>query len=152
MRCAAVVISALVLAGCGGDDEGPRLTKAQFSAEGKRICDTGAKRTTEVVEEELAKDEVQKMDETEQRLHTLEASRPIVDDTMDKLAGLEAPEDVEPHVKTLTSGVREVMEIFENPESIGEDELKRLQELTAETRTAARKAGLEACLPENTPT
>lgn len=149
-----MVLSAFALAGCGGDDGGgggDRLSKAEFTAEGKRICEASAKRTQEVVQAELAKEDVQKMDQTEQQLAGLKVSKPVVEDTMDKLEALEAPKDAEPHVKTLTSGVREVMEIFDDPKSIGQDELKRLQELTNETRTAARKAGLESCLPENTP-
>ena len=168
MRRLLVFLCVIALAGCGGDDGGggggggasgggggggggDRLTKAEFSAEGKRICEASAKRTQEVVQAELAKDVVRKLGQTEQQLAAMKAGKPVVMDTMDKLEALEAPKAVEPHVKTLTSGVREVMEIFDDPKSIGQDELERLRKLTDETRTAAQKAGLEACLPENTP-
>src|SRR5688500_13324147 len=98
MRRATRVICVVALEGCGGDDGGgggeKRLTKAESSAEGKRICEAGAKRTEQLARDELAKPEVKKLEPTKQRLHLVEANQPIVEDTMGKLEELKAPEDV----------------------------------------------------------
>ena len=157
MRRLVTGLCVVALAGCGGGDDdgdggGGGLSKAEFSAEGKKICDDGAKRTRELVNKEVRNEDFQKMSKEERALHILEKNKPIVDDTMSKIEDLDAPEDVRADVEKLTKGVREVQEIvsgIESPED-ARDATARLQELAGETRSAARAAGLEACLPENT--
>lgn len=145
-----------LLAGCGGDDSGAsggggdEMTQAEFSAEGKRICQDGADRAQRTAQEEMAKPEVQKMAERERQLHILRVSMKEVDRTMDEIEALEPPETTRPHVERLTKGVREVMDLTENIERADSDTVTRLAELAAQTRDAAKQAGLEACLPENT--
>ena len=158
MRRPVMLLCVMALAGCGGDDGdggggGERLSKAEFSAEGKRICEAGAKRTQEVVAKAATSGEVRDMSEQERSFHLIDTARPVVEDTLDEIDGLAAPEEVEADVKTLTDGVRETQELLAGIESEkdAEEVTPRLQELVDETRTAARAAGLEACLPENTP-
>src|SRR5687767_10821965 len=108
-------ICAVVLAGCGGGDGekaepsgggaagkgasggggGDRLSKAEFVAEGKRICQKGAMRTREVVAEEAQKEELQGMSEQERGFHLLEKARPVVEDTMDEIDALNPPQELE---------------------------------------------------------
>ena len=171
MRRLTMLLCAMVLAGCGGGDGekgepsgggaagngassggGDRLSKAEFVAEGKRICQEGAKRTREVVAEEAQKEELQNMSEQERGFHLLEKARPVVEDTMDQIDALEPPQELESDAKKLTDSVREAQELLNGIDS-DEDAAEaapRLKELVTQSRTAARDAGLEACLPENT--
>ena len=139
-------LSALALAGCGGD----AMSEKEFRAEGKRICEESADRTERIVRDELAKPDVAKMDPQDQQVHIFKVAEKNVEDTMSKLEALDAPEDAKPHVEKMTKGVREVMDVAKDAKNASSEDITRLAELAAETRKAAEKAGLQACLPENT--
>ena len=152
MRRLVTGLCMVALAGCGGDDGGgggDAPSEAQFRADGKRICDTGADRVRRVTEAELAKVEVARLEPAKRQVQLLKASRKEVEKTMSEIEALDAPEAAQPHVERLTSGVREVMDILTSGKQIGSSEVTRLTELTGQTRRAAEAAGLQACLPEN---
>jgi hypothetical protein len=168
MRRPAVILCVTVLAGCGGDESndakrsssggGDHLSKAEFVEQGTRICEQSAKKSQQVAKDELAKPDVQKLPGPEQRLHVALAATKPVEDALADLEALDAPADVEPHVKTLTGGVRETVAVLEEVQDAAKagDQAKlsdlttKLAGLAERTRTAASKAGLQACLPENT--
>ncbi len=153
MRRALGFLCIAVLAGCGGG--GDRLTKAEFSKQGEKICREGAAETKKVIEKEATSEEVRKMDPQKAQLHLASKAMPVMEKSLSRIEDLKAPEDYEPHVEKLTSGVREVMDLFDEIKDKPQDAeageyATRLQKLQKQTRSAASAAGLEACLPENT--
>ena len=175
-RLLAVLASALVFGACGGEDdqssapqstptatsepsqaaEGDRLSRAEFTMEGTRICRQGARKSARLAKRELSKPKVRRMDATQQRVHVFRASEPLVEETMGKLGRLSPPPEVEANVKTMIADIKEstavLRAVFDaQTAQTGAELVARLKKLAASSRRAAREAGLEACLPEQTP-
>ena len=75
---------------------------------------------------------------------------------MDELGRLPAPREVEPSVKSMIEDVNEswvVLEAVFEAENREEASglVTRITELAASSRRAADEAGLQSCLPEQTP-
>ena len=96
------------------------------------------------------------MDDTELRFHVFLAGERLALASLDKIGRLRAPLKVEPHVKRMISDVKESIVTLKavrkaKSNAAVTELLTRLSELVATSRRAARNAGLEACLPEQTP-
>ena len=162
-RLAAVLTAAaMLLAACGDDEEGDsgnRLSKAEFSKQGAKICRDGAVEAKQAAAAELRKPETRKLDQTGQQLAALRAAEDVTRGTLDELGALRPPEDIESRVDSMREGILEVYDVFDDVEAAAKekdrDKLKeatdRIRELADQTRSDARAAGLDACLPENTP-
>ena len=96
------------------------------------------------------------MNETERRFHVFLAGEHLAIETLDKIGRLRAPLEVEPDVERMISDSKESAVTLKairkaKSDTEGAELLTRLRELEATSRRAARDAGLEACLPEQTP-
>jgi hypothetical protein len=152
-----VAVATVLLAGCGEDEQdvgAPRLSKAEFAERGARICREGAKQTVEDVERELAKPEHRDLDENERQFVAYKAGTGATRRALDRLGDLRPPKEIEPRVESMLKGIDEVFDILNELRGASRAEAARLaqrmQELARSTRSDARAAGLEACLPENT--
>lgn len=152
-----VAVATMLLAGCGEDEDaggGARLTKAEFAERGAQICREGAKQTVEAAQRELAKPENRDLDETERQFVAYKAGTESARRTMDRLDDLRAPEEIEERVESMRNGIEDALDILNDLKGASREEAadlaQRMQELARSTRSDARAAGLEACLPENT--
>lgn len=148
--------------GCG-DEKAPtddnRLSKAEFTAQGARICREGATEIKRLVQRELAKPEVRRLTKTQQTFAALAASESTTRRMFGRLRELEAPAEVEADVRTMTDDVlrffpllKELSRLDQQRDSARISQLTtRAATLVGSSRSAAEKAGLTACLPENTP-
>lgn len=155
-----VALATVLLTGCGEDEQeggGARLSKAEFAERGARICREGAKQAVEDVERELAKPKNRDLDETERQFVAFRAGTDTVRRALDRLGDLRAPAEIEPRVESMRKGIEETFDVLrqleraarENDDAEAARLSRRMQELARSTRSDARAAGLDACLPEN---
>ena len=152
MRRPVMPFCVLALAGCGGDGGGgERLSKSEFSAQGDKICREGRDEMQKKLQEEAGEPEFRDMPAEKQQVHLATTAMPVMERAMSRIEDLGAPEEYEEHVEKLAGGMRDLMDLFEDTQGADESEAEelaqRLKDLQAQTRTAAKATGLEACLP-----
>jgi hypothetical protein len=142
------VTIALVLGGCGGDDDGGEIqtgdvTKGEYIAQANEICtrfDTQLSEAASAYFQELdlgpneqpSRDQIAQFAEAE--------VIPVVQDQIDELRDLEAPEGHAPQLTKIYDSAQEVIdEASENPAILGTGQP------FAETDRLARDYGLTAC-------
>jgi hypothetical protein len=135
------VLAVLVLAaGCGGDD---RLSREEFVSEAEAICEDFDQRVNEVDEPESADDVERYVNEV----------RPVVEDGLNELKGLEPPEEFEEQWNELVAKNDESLEAFDDlAEAAVSGDEDRLEEITEEASRRdeesdriAQDLGLEKC-------
>ena len=150
MRHLGAIFLALVIAGCGGS--GGAMSEAEFRAEARRICDTGAARADGVTRKVFAEARRKKLDGSVRHRRTVVAVTPIEEDTMRRLDALEPPEEIAPRMDELVRGVREGLQRADartkGRGSLGDLQNSRLLEvLGVELREIQSELGLKGCVP-----
>jgi len=136
----AVVLSALVFAGCGGDDA---PSKADVIADADKICADGNKEL-EAVGEPMSIEDVPDF---------ARRSVPIVESTIDDVAALEAPDEGKADFDAFVRTTREAVEIVKpladsDPASEGPEIEAALEEANASGtmgEEAAKAYGFKEC-------
>ena len=145
MRLPVALIAAMLLvAGCGGED---RLSTEDYRAELKKICEESDRQTEQVAEPTRATPEA--IADYLRRLRDVNAS------TIDKVEGLEPPEDLEDaHNDALDANkagrekvdaVIKELEEGGDPTQVLNDARKELEEASSKAREAAGKVGVPEC-------
>jgi predicted nuclease with TOPRIM domain len=153
-RCAVLVLTLALLAGCGGgDDDGP--SKERFVADANRICREGEARIADVTREQRGRlrDAVA---DRQAIADVLEATTAAYEPYFERLRALDAPSELEEGWTRFLDGVGEAFDLIpELADATRERDREKLAELTSrfseiadETRPFAQQNGLSDCLPD----
>lgn len=137
----AVVLLALLGAGCGGDDESEALTKAQFLKQGNAICKKAEEERGEAINKAAETFKGKEISLKEQEDLVLEVL-PTYENATTKLDELGAPEGDEKKVEALVEAMEGAAEqVKASPGTALETSVpfKKANEL-------AKKYGLESCI------
>ncbi|HET9736926.1 MAG TPA: hypothetical protein VFP78_02310 [Solirubrobacteraceae bacterium] len=152
-RPAVLVLGLALLAGCGGDDDGP--SKERFVADANRICREGEARIAEVTREQQAR---LRAGTGDRRViaEVLETTTKAYEPYFERLRALEAPGELEDGWTKFLDGVDEAFGLIpELADATRERDRATLSELTTKfseiadrTRPFAQQNGLSDCLPD----
>jgi predicted nuclease with TOPRIM domain len=153
-RCAVLLLTVALLAGCGGgDDDSP--SKERFVADANRICREGEARIADVTREQRGRlrDAVA---DRQAIADVLEATTAAYEPYFERLRGLDAPSELEEGWTRFLDGVGEAFDLIpELADATRERDREKLAELTSkfseiadETRPFAQQNGLSDCLPD----
>jgi DNA-binding PadR family transcriptional regulator len=158
-----LAIALALLAGCGGGDDGDSgggPSREQFVADANAVCRDGEKKIQEISEQgrqelEQASSDAQRRDAVGDVLEqTAEEYRPY----LDRLKGLEAPEDLADDWSNFVDGITEAFDLIpeladatrENDEQQLSQLARRFSAIAEDTRPFAEDTGLDDCLPDET--
>jgi hypothetical protein len=142
-----LVVPLVLLAGCGGGDEGGQ-TKERFVADANKICREGEAKIAEVARSQSASSR-------REIAEVLEATAKEYEPYFERLRALDAPGELEQGWSRFLDGVGEAFDLIPQLADATRDrDRKTLAELTAkfssiadETRPFAQENGLRDCLP-----
>jgi predicted nuclease with TOPRIM domain len=153
-RCAVLVLTLALLAGCGGgDDDGP--SKERFVADANRICREGEARIADVTREQRGRLR-EAVGDRQAIADVLEATTAAYEPYFERLRALDAPSELEEGWTRFLDGVGEAFDLIpELADATRERDREKLAELTSrfseiadETRPFAQQNGLSDCLPD----
>jgi predicted nuclease with TOPRIM domain len=153
-RCAVLLLTAALLAGCGGgDDDSP--SKERFVADANRICREGEAKIADVTREQRGRLR-EAVADRQAIADVLEATTAAYEPYFERLRALDAPSELEEGWTRFLDGVGEAFDLIpELADATRERDREKLAELTSkfseiadETRPFAQQNGLSDCLPD----
>lgn len=110
------LVAALLIAGCGGDDETSALTKAEFVKQANAICKEGRSEREELFKTFTAEVKSGDVSREDQESLVTVVLKPPLEKTIESLEGLGAPEGDEKQVEAITAAMKKGLEKAEaNP-------------------------------------
>lgn len=138
---AAVLLLALLGAGCGGDDEGEALTKAQFLKQGNAICKKSEEERGKVIAETSAKFSGKEFTLKQQEDLILQVL-PTYENAATKIEELGAPEGDEEKVEEIVKAMEEAaVQVKASPGTALETNVP-----FKEANELVEKYGLDSCV------
>jgi predicted nuclease with TOPRIM domain len=153
-RCAVLLLTVALLAGCGGgDDDSP--SKERFVADANRICREGEAKIADVTREQRGRLR-EAVADRQAIADVLEATTAAYEPYFERLRALDAPSELEEGWTRFLDGVGEAFDLIpELADATRERDREKLAELTSkfseiadETRPFAQQNGLSDCLPD----
>jgi predicted nuclease with TOPRIM domain len=153
-RCAVLLLTVALLAGCGGgDDDSP--SKERFLADANRICREGEAKIADVTREQRGRLR-EAVADRQAIADVLEATTAAYEPYFERLRALDAPSELEEGWTRFLDGVGEAFDLIpELADATRERDREKLAELTSkfseiadETRPFAQQNGLSDCLPD----
>jgi hypothetical protein len=152
----AIVLSvgAFALVACGGDDDGgdgggeEPLTKEEYVAQAQQICDDAQAQADEVsarIQQEVGNDPAKLEGAITQATQELV---PIVRDSIDRIAALTPPEDLQDAEDRFVSATDELFAQAEEDPSVLQSGEQEDSPEAQEAEDAAKELGLEGCFDQ----
>lgn len=135
------LVAALLVAGCGGDDETSSLTKAEFVKQANAICKEGRAEREDLFKTFTEEIKSGKATREDQESLVTVVLKPPYEKTIESLKGLGAPEGDEKQVEAIIAAMEKGLEKAEDNPLVS----LRTNIQFAEANSLAAKYGLKDC-------